>query len=375
VDLGFNDQQQMLRDTTRRFLENEAPVARARELFGDPIGFDRELWRKGAELGWSAPAIPAEYGGGSVSGQSVIDLVAIAEEMGRFVFSGPFLGTNVVAAAIAEFGSAEQQKEILPGIASGDSTAAWCFAEASGIWDADGIRTTLKRDGGDLLLDGTKMYVDGARSASWLLVTARDDDGVVQVVVPADRPGVGIIPLETLDPTRPMCEVTFDGVRLPRSSILGDPTTAGSAVERQLQIALVLLCADSVGGADRMLEMSVGYAKDREQFGRPIGSFQAIKHKAANMLLWLEASRAATYYAALAVESGLDEAPLAVSAAKSYVGESAGTLAEEGLQIHGGIGFTWEHDIHLYLRRAKSNEVLYGDPAWHRERVCRIVGV
>lgn len=375
MDLGFNDQQQMLRDTTRRFLSNESPVARARELFGDPIGFDRDVWRKGAELGWCAPAIPTEYGGGTVSGQSVIDLVAIAEEMGRFVFPGPFLGTNVVAAAVAGSGSDEQRKEILPGIASGDSTAAWCFAEASGIWDADGVRTVVKRDGGDLLLDGSKMYVDGAQSAAWLLVTGRADDSLIQVVLPADQPGVGVTPLETLDPTRPMGEVTFDGVRLPGSAVLGDPSSAGAAVERQLQIALVLLCADSVGGADRVLEMSVGYAKDREQFGRPIGSFQAIKHKAANMLLWLEASRAATYFAALAVESDLDEAPLAVSAAKSYVGESTSTLAEEGLQIHGGIGFTWEHDIHLYLRRAKSNEVLFGDPAWHRERVCRIVGV
>ena len=375
MDLGFNDQQQMLRDTARRFLEREFPVTKVREYFAHDAGFDREIWRAGAELGWCAPAVPPEYGGGSVSGQSVIDLVAIAEELGRFVFPGPFLPTNVVAAAVAEFGTDEQRKEILPGIVSGDSTAAWCFAESSGVWDAPGIGLTLKRSGGDLVLDGAKMYVEGAASASWLLVGARADEGIVQLVVPTDTPGTKIVALEALDPTRRLSEVLFDGARAPASALLGDAGSAEAAIERQLQLALVLLCADSVGAADRVLEMSVAYAKDRVQFGRPIGSFQAIKHKAANMLLWLEASRAATYYAALAVDGTLDDAPLAVSAAKSYVGESTSTLAEEGLQIHGGIGFTWEHDVHLYLRRAKSNEVLYGDPSWHRERVCRFVGV
>ncbi|MGH2795093.1 MAG: acyl-CoA dehydrogenase family protein [Actinomycetota bacterium] len=375
MDLGFNEQQAMLRDTTRRFLENELPVTKARETFEKAGAFDRDLWRRGAEIGWCASAIPDELGGGSVSGQGLIDLVAIAEEMGRFVFPGPFLGTNVVASAIAEFGSDQQRIAILPDIAAGAATAAWCFAEPAGVWDPGAIATTAKRNGGDVLIDGTKMYVDGARSATWLLVTARDGDDLVQVVVGADDPGVEITPLETLDPTRSLDEVILSGVRAPASAILGDPARSEEAIERQLQVALVLLCADSVGGADRVLEMAVAYAKDREQFGRPIGSFQAIKHKAANMLLWLEASRAATYFAALAVESRLDEAPLAVSAAKSYVGESTSLLAEEGLQIHGGIGFTWEHDVHLYLRRAKSNEVLYGDPSWHRERVCRIVGV
>ncbi|MGH2785442.1 MAG: acyl-CoA dehydrogenase family protein [Actinomycetota bacterium] len=375
MDLGFNEQQQMLRDTTRRFLENEFPVAKARETFTDAGAFDPELWRRGAALGWCAPVIPDELGGGSVSGQGVIDLVAIAEEMGRFVFPGPFLATNVVASAIAEFGTDEQRKEVLPGIAAGEAAAAWCLAEPAGVWDAEGVATTARRVGEDVVLDGTKMYIDGAGSASWLLVAARDGDDLVQVLLPASEPGIEVTPLETLDPTRPMGVVTFSGVRAPSTSILGHARDAREAIERQLQIALVLLCADSVGGADRVLEMAVAYAKDREQFGRPIGSFQAIKHKAANMLLWLEASRAATYFAALAVDSRLDEAPLAVSAAKSYVGESTSLLAEEGLQIHGGIGFTWEHDIHLYLRRAKSNEVLYGDPSWHREKVCRIVGV
>lgn len=373
MDLAFSEAQELLRATTRKFLESEAPPERTRALFEDPAGFDLDVWRRGAELGWCAPAVPAEHGGGSVSGQPVVDLVAIAEELGRVAYSGPFLATNVVALAVAEIGSDEQRKEVLPGIASGETVAAWCVAEAAGGWAPEDMRTRATRDGGDVILDGSKSYVEAAGAATWLLVAAAGE-GLTQVLVPADAPGITVNPLETLDLTRRLSEVTFEGVRLPASAVLGEPGRAAGEVERQTQVAMVLLCADSVGAASRVLELSVQYAKDRVQFGRTIGSFQAIKHKAASMVTLLEASRAATYYAALQVDGGGEEAQLAAGVAKAYVGESAGDVVAEGLQIHGGIGFTWEHDIHLYLRRTKSNEALFGDPTWHRERIARSLG-
>jgi len=375
MDLRYDAQQGMLRDATRGFLESVCPVARTRALFDDPLGFDPDIWLAGARLGWCAPVVPEEYGGGSVSGQGIIDLVAIAEEMGRFVYPGPFIGSNVVALAVAELGSNEQREQVLPGITSGEEIAAWCYAEASGDWDPHAVRLEARADGDDIILNGAKSYVDGAHAATWLLVAARRGGELIQLVLPAETRGVSISPLETLDPTRRLAAVTFEDVRVPAESVLGDHAGTPAAIERQMQTTLVLLCADSVGAADRVLDMTVAYAKDRIQFGVPIGRFQAVKHKAATMLLWLEASRAATYYAALGVQASLDDAPLSVAAMASYVGEGTAALAADGLQIHGGIGFTWEHDIHLYLRRTKSNELLFGDPAWHRERLVRIVGV
>lgn len=370
MDFGFSDEQDMLREASRRFLDSEMPVTRVRSMLEDDgPGYDPDCWRKAAALGWFGILVPEQHGG---AGQSLVDAVVVAEELGRTVQPGPYLPTMVASMAIAEFGTAEQQASILPSVADGSTVLAW--SAPPGFGDALDNAITVRAVGDELILDGATSLVQDAHVADQLLLTARDGDGLCQVLVPARSPGLDIRVLKTLDLARRLCAVELDGVRVPSSARLG-VGDATEAADRQVAAALVLQCAEAVGGAERLLEMTVAYAKDRVQFGRPIGSFQAIKHKCANMLVWVEASKSATYYAALAVQDRLPETSLAASIAKSYVGQAYPDVAGEALQIHGGIGFTWEHDVHLYLRRAKSNEVLLGDPAWHRERICQLVGV
>jgi alkylation response protein AidB-like acyl-CoA dehydrogenase len=333
---------------------------------------DRDVWREGAALGWTSPLMPESDGGGSVTDQPLVDLVVVAEEMGRALYPGPYLATNLVAVAIVESGSEAHRKRFLPALASGEAIASACFTEDGGC-DAASVAVRSTSEGGDVRLDGLARFVPDAAVADLLLVTAREGSGLTQFLVPLPRAGVAVRVLRGLDLTRRLCEVRFEGAHISGDLRLGGD--AGKAVERQLAIGAVLLSAESVGLADRLLEMTVDYAKTRVQFGRPIGSFQAIQHKLANMLLWLEGSRAVAHYGALAVQEGFADALEAVSTAKSHVGDAVAALCGEALQIHGGIGFTWEHDLHLYLRRAKSNQVLFGDPAWHRERLCALAGI
>lgn len=369
MDFGFSEEQDMLREASRRFLDQEMPVAAVRSyLETDGPGYDADVWRKAATLGWFGLLVPETFGG---TAQSIVDAVVVAEELGRAVQPGPYLPTFIASMAMTECATEPLQARILPSVVDGTTSLAW--APPPGIGDVEGgVQVTV--DGGELVLDGVLPLVQDAHTAGHVLVTGRDGGALRQVLVPADTPGVQVTVLKSLDLARRLCRVDFSGVRLPVEFGLGDGDRS-AAVERQVAAAIVLQCAESVGGAERLLEMTVAYAKDRVQFGRPIGSFQAIKHKCANMLVWVEASKSATYYAALAVQDDLPDAALAASIAKSYVGQAYADVAGEALQIHGGIGFTWEHDVHLYLRRAKSNEVLLGDPAWHRERICQLVGV
>ncbi len=339
-----------------------------------PNGFDRAVWREGASLGWTAALVPESYGGGSVTDQPLVDLVVLAEEMGRALYPGPFFATNLVARAIADAGTETQRTELLPALAQGESVATWCFT-ADGGCDLAGVRIRADRGSDGVRLDGVARFVPDAHVADLLLVTAAAGEELLQVLAPLPSERVSVRPLRGLDLTRGLCEVRFDGAVLPASAVLGTSGDGAGQIERQLAAAAVLLSAETVGAADRLLELTVDHAKTRVQFGRPIGSFQAIKHKLASMLVWLEASRAAAHYAALAVDGAFPDAREAASIAKSYVADAASTLCGEALQTHGGIGFTWEHDVHLYLRRVKSNEVLYGDPAWHRERLCSLAGL
>jgi alkylation response protein AidB-like acyl-CoA dehydrogenase len=372
VDFGFNEEQDMLRTAVRGFLDSRSPVARVRELVDSAEGFDPELWRAAGGLGWFALLAPEAHGGAA---RSIVDVVVVAEELGRLVQPGPFLPANVVVLALAESGTEEQRAAHLPGLASGETTAAWAVFEPGGTWGPGGVGLRAEPSGDGVRLDGVKTYVQDAAVADLILVTARHPDGLVQCLVDSTGEGVRVEPLSTFDLTRRFAKVHLDGVAVPVERIVGQPGGAEAQVARQLQAAAILTCADSIGGAQQVLDMTVEYARHRVQFDRPIGSFQAIKHKCADMLLRLEASRAATYYAALAFQDGMDDLDEAVSIAKSYVGDAYADITGEGLQIHGGIGFTWEHDIHLYLRRAKTSEVLWGDPAWHRERLCRLLEV
>jgi alkylation response protein AidB-like acyl-CoA dehydrogenase len=374
MDVDLSDDQVSFRDTTRRFLQDKSPLTRVRDLIEDPTGYDAKLWAQGAELGWFSMLVPEDQGGGNVSGEGICDLVIIATELGRMIFPGPVLPTNLVAAAISHSGSPSQCEKYLPAIASGATVAAWAFSESNDRWDARdlGAQAVVRDD--IVYLEGVKTVVQDAQNADVLLVAARAETGLTQVLVPCTTPGVTIEPLESLDLTRRLATVRFERVSLPSTSVLGEPETAGAAIERLMQIAVVLQCAETVGTIDRTLEFTVKYAKVRQAFGRPIGSFQAVKHRLAQMLGWLEGCRAVTLAAARAVDRDVDAAEFS-SAAKAYVGGHAPLITRGCLQIHGGIGYTWEHDMHLYLRRIESNRALYGSPEQHLDRVAEIVGL
>jgi alkylation response protein AidB-like acyl-CoA dehydrogenase len=370
MDFGFDEDQEILRATTRRFLGEHQPLAEVRRRLEDPDPFDPETWRQGAALGWTAMLVPPEYEGGSVTEQPLVDMVVLAEELGRSLNPGPFVPCNVVADAVARFGTEVHAKEHLPRIARGEAVCAWCLS-GDGSPEPDAVEVQATRSGDGWRIDGVARYVQAAGHAALLLVSAnvQGADGMITLVVPQPAPGLSERVLTGLDLTRRFAEVRFDGVSVPGTAELAGGWTV---TERCLAVATVLQAAESVGAAEALFESTVDYAKKRVQFGRTIGSFQAIKHRLANLFLELEGMRAAAHYAALALGDGLDDAAEAVATAGAYVGDAFAHLCGEALQLHGGIGFTWEHDVHLFLRRAKVNQVLYGDGAWHRERLVRL---
>jgi alkylation response protein AidB-like acyl-CoA dehydrogenase len=374
MDLELTEEQELLRETTARFIESECPLTRVRELIDDPVGFDRDYLRKSAELGWFGALVPEEFGGGSVSGSGLLDAAVIAEERGGMVQPGPFLPMNVVGFALANAGTADQQRQVLPDLAAGESVATWALAGANGDWSPGaGISAVLTN--GSFVLSGTKGFVQDASAADWLLVAASTERGLTQFLVPAGTDGVRIERLDGLDLARRFGEVSFENVMLPESSIVGTVGEADHDVECQLQVALVLSIAESVGAMNRLFDITLQYAKDRTAFGRPIGSFQAIKHLLADLSMHLEACNAGAVAAGRAAQDRSEDAAEVVSIAKSYVGDRSIELAQGCLQAHGGIGYTWDHDLHLYLRRLTVNNALYGEPSWHRERVCTLNGI
>ncbi|WP_216898458.1 acyl-CoA dehydrogenase family protein [Nocardia alni] len=367
MNFELTDEQAMLRQAVSALLSGYAPIGVVRDQLDRDDDVDPELWRLAADLGWPGLVLPEEYGG---SGQGLVDLTLVTEEAGRALARGPFSCTATVGHALAECGSPGIRAEILPALASGSDWATWAFAEHNAPWTPDGLRATA-RDGGDVItLDGIKIAVQNAAGARWLLVTARYAGIPTSFLVDRDTPGLTIRRERTLDPTRLFYEVRLDAVRVPADRRLdGGP----GAVQRLLDYAAVLRCADAVGAMQRMLELTVDYTKVREQFGHPIGSFQAVKHACADAALRVHGARAATYYAAMAADAGTADADRAACVAASYVSDVAGSVADAALQLHGGIGFTWEHDLHLYLRRAKTDRVLYGDASVHRERLFTLL--
>jgi alkylation response protein AidB-like acyl-CoA dehydrogenase len=375
VDLELSSDQELLRVTTERFIESTYPLSAVRALAdSDDAGVDRDYLRRGADLGWFAMLVPEEHGGGSVSGAGLLDAVVLAEERGRYLQPGPFVPNNVVAYAIAAAGSEQQRAEVLPTLIAGEQCATWALADTAGDWGPGaGVGATSKDDG--VVLSGAKGLVEDAGLVDWLLVSATEDGGVSQFLVGTDAPGVDVQRLEGFDLTRRLCEVRFDDVALPASARVGDPAQAGAAIDRQLEHAAALLTAESVGAMDHLFEITVDYAKSRTAFGRPIGSFQALKHLLADTSLLLETSKAAAAGSARLFQTGGKSAAESVSMAKAYVAESGVELAQNCWQVFGGIAYTWEHDLHLYLRRLTGNASLYGDASWHRERVCTLYGL
>ncbi len=373
MNLALTDDQQFFQETTRKFLEQEAPITTVRVLADTADGFDREWWARGAELGWTSLLVPEADGGGSLSGAGLVDLVIVAEEMGRLVSPGPLAPTNIVADAIAAGGSPELRARVLPGIIAGEIVGAWCIAGPGGGWDAAGVAVTATRDGDEFVLDGIATPVEAGAQADELLVAARSAGGVTQFLVAAGTEGVVVDALDSADLVRRFASVHFDGVRVPATNVVGDVDAAAAAVERQMQIAIVLQCAETVGALDRVVEFTLEYLADRSSFGRPLASYQAIKHRFADMKMWLEAAHGVTELAARVVQDADPEAAEVVSAAASYLGDHATELVQECTQLHGGIGVTWEHDLHLYLRRVTVDRSLHGTPAQHRERIAALL--
>jgi alkylation response protein AidB-like acyl-CoA dehydrogenase len=370
MDFGFNDDQELLRATTRRFLTEHQPLARVRQRLEEPDVFEAELWREGAALGWTAMLVPPELEGGTLTTQPLVDLVVLAEELGRALNPGPFVPCNVVADAIVRFGSEAQAQEWLPRIARGDAVAAWCLS-ADGSPDSGAVGIQARRERAGWSLDGTARYVNAAQNADVLLVVAADASGAIRnFLVPRPSDGLSVRVVRGLDLTRRFAEVSLDGVVVPAAAELPG---GRYVVDRCLSMAIVLQAGESVGAGEVLFESLVDYLKRRVQFGRTIASFQAVKHRLANLQVELEGMRVAAEYAALAFGDGLDDAAEAVATAGAYVGDAFAHLCGEALQLFGGIGFTWEHDVHLFVRRAKVNQVLYGGGAFHRERLVRLI--
>jgi alkylation response protein AidB-like acyl-CoA dehydrogenase len=360
---------------TRRFLQETSPAGALRRSVESGGGFDHAVWKEGAGLGWTAIFTPEAFGGVAELGQGIVDAAIIAEELGRVVYSGPFLPVSVVAYALGQAGSSAQQAAWLPGMMAGETTAAWCFAGGGAMAGIEAGSLTAIAQGGEWILTGEALNVDEAEIASLLLVTARDGEGFSQFILPAATAGITVEPLDCLDLGRRIANVRFDNVRASQAELLGESGGAAEQVERQLQIALVLLCAETVGVADRALEFTLEWAHQRIAFGRPIGSYQALKHRLAEHATQLQGAKAITAHAARAVQIGAPDAAAAVSVAKSQCGRYGTLLIRDCLQMHGGIGMTWDHDIHFYLRRAVSNEALWGAPPAHHERLCRLAGL
>jgi alkylation response protein AidB-like acyl-CoA dehydrogenase len=378
MNFGFNDEQELLRSTARKFFENECGSDTVRRLMETPEGVSSDLWTKIAEQGWLGLVFPEAYDG---LGLGLVDLVVLMEEMGRAVVPGPYFSTVLLGGlSVLEAGSEAQKKEWLPKIAAGDKRVALAWMEPSAQLGPAGVTLTAVEKGGRYTLSGTKLFVHDAHTADALVVAARTRpgagaEGVSLFLLPRETSGLRVTLLPTMDQTRKLCEVTCADVTVGADALLGAAGAGWAPLARVLDRATVALCAEMCGGAQKVLDMTVEYAKIRQAFGRPIGSYQGVKHRAADMLVDVENSKSITYYAAWALDEGAAEAPLAVSMAKAYVSDAYRRVAAAGIQLHGGIGFTWEHDLHLYFKRAKGSEFTFGDATHHRERVAQLVNL
>ncbi|MFJ4934268.1 acyl-CoA dehydrogenase family protein [Streptomyces pseudovenezuelae] len=371
MDFAFSEEQKELGHTVRAFLVRTSPETETRRLMETPEGFDRALWRRmGTELGLQGLAVPEEYGG---AGCGPVEVGVVMEEMGRALLCAPFLSSAVLATTtLLRCADEDARKRLLPGLASGELVGTLALTEDSARWDASGVGLTARESKGSWLLTGHKLFVLDGATAEVVLTVARTGDGIGVFCVEGDAPGLTREPLPTMDPTRRQARLDYQDVPATRLRTHGD---GWDLVSEVLDRAAVALAAEQVGVASRALDMAVEYAKVRHQFGRPIGSFQALKHLLADVLLEVESARAAAHYALLAAENEDPELPAVANLAKAFCSEACVQATEQNIQLHGGIGFTWEHPAHLYLKRARTAQLLFGDPAYHRELLARRIGM
>jgi alkylation response protein AidB-like acyl-CoA dehydrogenase len=347
MDIGFTEEQELLRASARRFLENECRTAFVRQRMAEPAAMTDVFWQKLADQGWFGILYPEEAGG---SGLGLVDMTVLMEEMGRAVMPGPFFSIVLLGgAAIIEAGSDARRQEWLPRIAAGSAKVSLAWTEPNARWDATGIVATGRETAGGFVLSGVKRagcaFERRTRRRRAHADSSTMEDGVSLFLVPKDAVGLTVTLLPTIDETRKLCEVRLEYVAVPAAALLGEMHGGRPALSRVLDRATVALCAEMCGGAQQVLDMTTAYAKIRVTFGKPIGSYQGVKHRAADMLVDVENAKSLTYYAAWAIDEGLAEAPFAVSMAKAYTSDAYRKVAGAGIQLHGGIGFTWEHDL------------------------------
>ncbi len=355
--------------TTQAFLEKEAPLRRVRELHAEGVSFDPAWWRRAADLGWTGLLVPEELGGGSVSDSGLADLAMVAEQLGKTVAPGPLYPVSVVLAALVECADWQPHTTTIEALMSGEIVASWAVSEPGRGWAPLNPSVTATPTDSGYRIDGTKDRVEAGAQSAVLLVVARCGDELRQILVPTDAPGVTIEPQQSVDLVKQYARVRFDGVVVERSAAVGTPAETAALVDRQSQIAQTLQCAEVIGILQTVFDLTVQWALDRHTFGRPLASYQALKHKFADMKLWLEACRATTAAAVADVAAHSPGAGLSASIAKSYVGEMGGQIVQACVQMHGGIGVTWEHDLHLYLRRITLYRFMFGTPEEHNLRV------
>ena len=372
MQFTFTDEQLEFRSVLRRFLEKESPPTTVRKLMETEAGWDRAAWQAlNQQLGLTAVHIPEEYGG---QGFGPVELGIVLEEMGRALLCAPYFSSTVLAAtAIMQAGSDAQKRALLPGIASGETIATLAFTEPNGRWDTSGMQTTAERSGSRYQLSGVKSFVLDGHTADLIVVLARrpgssGDDGLSFFTVDAGAAGLTRRALKVMDPTRKLARLEFSGVE---ADLLGNEGAGAEPFARTMQIAAVALANEMVGGAEKLRLSALDYANLRVQFGRSIASFQSMKHKQADMLVDVELARSAAYYAAAAAADNAADLPAVASLAKASASEAYLQTAIHTIQIHGGIGFTWDNDTHLWFKRAKSSEVFLGDAAYHRERMMQ----
>jgi alkylation response protein AidB-like acyl-CoA dehydrogenase len=370
MNFAFSEDQILLRSSVRAALDEECKPAHVRAMMEDPRGFGDALWGEMAKLGWLGLPLAEEHGG---AGLGLVELALVLEEMGRAAYPGPYFASVVLAGLGLQLaGSAAQKEKWLPAIASGRARGTAALLEETLDWDpASTTTTTATRTAAGWTLDGVKRFVPWAHVADVALVPARGPEGVSLFLVDPRAAGVTLTPMIGIDLANRWSEMRLRAVTVPGDALVGQPGGAGPALEALLRRAAVAASAEMLGAARRCLDLSVGYAKVREQFGQLIGSYQAIRHRCAEMLLEVENAHAAVYYAAWALTAGAEDAGVAASVCKSYVSEAARKVCGDAIQVHGGIGFTWEYDLHLYFKRAKALEPLYGDAAHHRELIVR----
>ncbi len=373
MDFDFTADQVMLRNLVREFLSEQTPVSHVRTMMEDERGYDPDVYKQLVRLG--IVPIPEQYGGG---GLGMIEQAIILEEMGRIPYPGPYFASVILAGtAILYSGDDNAQARYLPDVASGDLTMTVALLEDAIGWDANAISLAVTREGNEYVLNGVKRFVPFGNTADVVLVAARSsrpgDQGISLIAVPRDTEGLEVEPTPMLDLTSKVATVRFSDARVPSENLVGDEGQAWPALETMLRYAAVGASAEMLGAARKSLEMSTDYAKVRKQFGQYIGQFQAVKHMLAEMLEQVENSHAAVYYAAWALDADAPDAAMAASVAKSTVNEAAKKVCGDAIQVHGGIGYTWEYDLHLYFKRAKHLEPLYGDTDYHRERVLQEV--